>query len=36
MKQAIERIQTFVQQLTHLENPQIINYSDDTNMIKLD
>ena len=36
MKQAIERIQTFVQQLTHLENPQIINYSDDTNMIKLE
>lgn len=36
MKQAIERIQTFVQQLTHLENPQIINYSDDSNMIKLD
>jgi sigma-B regulation protein RsbU (phosphoserine phosphatase) len=36
MKQAIERIQTFVQQLTHLENPQIINYSDNSNMIKLD
>ncbi|MBK7632341.1 MAG: response regulator [Ignavibacteriales bacterium] len=36
MKQAIERIQTFVQQLTHLENPQIINYSDDSNMLKLD
>lgn len=36
MQQAIERIQTFVQQLTHLENPEIINYTDDSNMIKLD
>lgn len=36
MKQSIERIQTFVQQLIRLENPQIINYSDDSNMIKLD
>lgn len=36
MTQSIERIQTFVQQLIRLENPQIINYSDDSNMIKLD
>lgn len=36
MQQSIERIQTFVQQLTHLENPEIINYSDDSKMIKLD
>jgi sigma-B regulation protein RsbU (phosphoserine phosphatase) len=36
MQQAIERIQTFVQQLTHLENPEIINYTDDSKMIKLD
>ena len=36
MQQSIERIQTFVQQLTHLENPEIINYTDDSKMIKLD
>lgn len=36
MQQAIERIQTFVQQLTHLENPEIIKYTDDSKMIKLD
>lgn len=36
MQQAVERIQTFVQQLTHLENPEIINYTDDSKMIKLD
>lgn len=36
MKQAIDRIQTFVQQLTHLENPEIINYTDDSKMIKFD
>jgi sigma-B regulation protein RsbU (phosphoserine phosphatase) len=36
MQQAIERIQTFVQQLTHLENPEIINYTDDSKMIKID
>jgi len=35
MQQSIERIQTFVQQLTHLENPEIINYTDDSKMIKL-
>ncbi len=36
MQQAIERIQTFVQQLTHLENPEIINYTDESKMIKFD
>ena len=36
MQQSIERIQTFVQQLTHLENPEIINYTADSKMIKLD
>ena len=36
MNQSIERIQIFVQQLIRLENPEIINYSDDSNMIKLD
>jgi sigma-B regulation protein RsbU (phosphoserine phosphatase) len=36
MQQSIERIQTFVQQLTRLENPEIINYTDDSKMIKLD
>ena len=36
IQQAIERIQTFVQQLTRLENPEIIDYSDDSKMIKFD
>ncbi len=36
IQQSIERIQTFVQQLIHLENPQIINYSDNSKMIKFD
>lgn len=36
MQQAIERIQNFVQQLTRLENPEIINYTDDSKMIKFD
>lgn len=36
MQQAIERIQIFVQQLTHLENPEIINYTDESKMIKFD
>ena len=30
IQQAIERIQTFVHQLTHLENPEIINYTDES------
>ncbi|MFZ1282196.1 MAG: response regulator [Ignavibacteriaceae bacterium] len=36
IQQAIERIQTFVHQLTHLENPEIINYTDESKMIKFD
>lgn len=36
IQQSIERIQTFVQQLIHLENPQLINYSDNSKMIKFD
>ncbi|MDP2365480.1 MAG: response regulator [Ignavibacteria bacterium] len=36
MQQAIERIQNFVHQLTHLENPEIINYTDESKMIKFD
>lgn len=36
IQQAIERIQTFVQQLTRLENPEIINYTDQSKMIKFD
>ena len=36
IQQAIERIQTFVQQLTRLENPKIINYTDQSKMIKFD
>ena len=36
IQQAIDRIQTFVQQLTKLENPEIINYTDQSKMIKFD
>lgn len=36
MKQAVERIQTFVNQLTKLENPEVINYTDNSKMIKFD
>lgn len=36
IQQSIDRIQTFVQQLIHLENPQLINYSDNSKMIKFD
>jgi phosphoserine phosphatase RsbU/P len=36
IEQAIERIQSFVQQLTHLENPEVINYADQSKMIKFD
>lgn len=36
MQQAIERIQTFVNQLTKLENPEVINYTDSSKMIKFD
>jgi phosphoserine phosphatase RsbU/P len=34
--QSLERIKTLIQQLTHLENPEIISYTDDSKMIKLD
>ena len=36
INQSLERIRTLIQQLTHLENPEIINYTDDSKMIKLD
>jgi sigma-B regulation protein RsbU (phosphoserine phosphatase) len=36
IQQAMERIQTFVQQLTKLENPEIIDYTDQSKMIKFD
>jgi sigma-B regulation protein RsbU (phosphoserine phosphatase) len=36
MQQAIERIQNFVHQLTRLENPEVINYSGESKMIKFD
>jgi phosphoserine phosphatase RsbU/P len=36
INQSLERIKTLIQQLTHLENPEIINYTDDSKMIKLD
>jgi sigma-B regulation protein RsbU (phosphoserine phosphatase) len=36
IQQAMERIQTFVQQLTRLENPEIIDYTDQSKMIKFD
>lgn len=36
IQQAIDRIQTFVHQLTHLENPEIIDYTDESKMIKFD
>ena len=36
MKQSIERIKTLVNQLTHLKKPEIISYTDDSKMIKLE
>lgn len=36
IQQSIERIQKFVVQLTNLENPELINYSDERKMIKFD
>ena len=36
MQQAVERIQNFVHQLTRLENPEMIDYTDDSKMIKFD
>ncbi len=36
INQSLDRIRILIQQLTHLENPEIINYTDDSKMIKLD
>lgn len=36
IEQSIKRIQSLVEDLIHLQNPQIIKYADDNNMIKLD
>ena len=36
IKQSIERIKTLVSQLTHLKKPEIISYTDDSKMIKLE
>lgn len=36
VQQSIERIQKFVVQLTNLENPELINYSEERKMIKFD
>ncbi len=33
---SLQRINDLIKQLTHLENPEIINYTDDSKMIKLD
>ncbi len=34
INQSIERIKKFVNELTHLQNPEMINYSDESKMIK--
>ena len=36
INQSIERIKTLANDLTHLQNPQVINYSSDNKMLKLD
>lgn len=36
IEQSIKRIQSLVQDLIHLHNPQVVKYADDNNMIKLD
>ncbi len=36
ISQSIERIKTLVNDLTNLKNPEVINYTDDNKMIKLD
>ncbi len=36
INESIERIKTLANDLTHLQNPQIINYSSDNKMLKLD
>jgi sigma-B regulation protein RsbU (phosphoserine phosphatase) len=34
INQSIERIKTFVNELTHLQNPEVVNYSEESKMIK--
>jgi sigma-B regulation protein RsbU (phosphoserine phosphatase) len=34
VNQSVERIKKFVNELTHLQNPEMINYSDESKMIK--
>jgi len=36
INQSIERIKTLANDLTHLQNPQVIDYSSDNKMLKLD
>ncbi len=36
INQSIERIKTLANDLTHLQNPQVISYSSDNKMLKLD
>jgi len=34
VNQSVERIKNFVNELTHLQNPEMVNYSDESKMIK--
>jgi DNA-binding response OmpR family regulator len=34
VNQSVERIKNFVDELTHLQNPEMVNYSDESKMIK--
>jgi uncharacterized protein YlaN (UPF0358 family) len=36
INKSIEKIQALIKQLTNLENPQVIDYTDNSKMIKLD
>lgn len=36
IEQSIKRIQSLVEDLIHLQNPKVVKYADDNNMIKLD
>lgn len=36
INESLERIKNLISQLTHLENPELINYTDESKMIKLD
>ncbi len=36
INKSLQRINDLIKQLTHLENPEVINYTDDSKMIKLD